>query len=188
MEIVAVFFTVVCIFLAGRNNVHTWWTGIIACISYGFVFFDAKLYADMILQVFFVATSIRGWVLWVETKDKPAIPITTTPPRFLLAYAIIGGVVLVMYTMLLKTFTDAYAPGWDSAVLVLSVIAQLMLMRRKLENWYVWIAVNTIAVPLFWNRELYLSSVLYAVFWFHAWYATYRWNIEEAATKFKVQS
>lgn len=63
-EALAVLFTVISIFLAGRNSVHTWWTGIIACTVYGYVFYDAKLYADVVLQGFFVITSIIGWQSW----------------------------------------------------------------------------------------------------------------------------
>lgn len=176
MEFAAVLFTVICIFLAGRNNVHTWWTGIVACILYGFVFYEAKLYADTVLQVFFVATGIMGWSLWYQRQGKPELPITSVSTDSLVGIIGVGGLVLAGYTYMLSTYTDAYAPGWDSGILIASVIGQILMMRRKVENWYFWVIVNTIAVPLFWSRELYLSSVLYAAFWVHAWYALYRWT------------
>jgi nicotinamide mononucleotide transporter len=178
-EMIAVAFTVICIFLAGRNNIHTWWTGIVACVAYGFVFYDVKLYADMTLQLFFIGTAIVGWYSWRDNKAKPVLAISRIRDGgHLDMYIVFPVFVWVGYTAVLVEFTDAVAPAWDTAILVLSVIGQLLLMRRKLETWYFWIAVNTIAVPLFWSRELYLSSVLYAVFWIHAFYAAYRWNKE----------
>ncbi len=93
-------------------------------------------------------------------------------------------VVALAYGALLHHFTDAYAPLVDSLVLTFSVLAQLLLMRRRLENWYAWLLVNTLAVPLFASRELYLTAGLYTLFWCNAWYGLYRWRRElrQAAT------
>jgi nicotinamide mononucleotide transporter len=77
-------------------------------------------------------------------------------------YIGIGVVVTASYAALLWKFTDAAAPLIDSSVLTLSVIAQLMLMRRQLDNWSVWTVVNLISVPLYFSRGLYLSAGLYA--------------------------
>ena len=62
------------------------------------------------------------------------------------------------------------------AALPASVLAQLLLMRRRLETWYGWLLVNTLAVPLFASRELYLTAGLYGLFWCNAWYGLYRWR------------
>ena len=65
-------------------------------------------------------------------------------------------------------------------MLTFSVLAQLLLMRRKLETWYGWLLVNTLAVPLFVSRELYLTAFIYVLFWFNAWYGLYCWRRELA--------
>lgn len=175
VETFAIIFTVVCIFLAGRNSIHTWWTGIVACILYGAVFYDAKLYADMLLQVFFIGTSVNGYLKW-KGGNNVEIPISTTHRTEFVSYIGLAIVVAIGYALLLKTCTDAAAPMMDSLVLTLSVVAQLLLMSRKLENWPVWIAVNTISVPLYIERGLYQSAVMYSVFFLHAFYAWYSWN------------
>jgi nicotinamide mononucleotide transporter len=72
------------------------------------------------------------------------------------------------YGALLHFYTNAYAPFIDSAVLVFSVIAQLLMMQRRIENWPVWLLVNTIAVPLYYSRGLYLTAFLYLCFWVNA--------------------
>lgn len=170
--------TAICIILAGRNNVHTWWTGIVACALFGVLFYDFKLYADAQLQVFFIATSVVGWYGWVATKGKAAVPnVTFGPSNLELAYY--GLLVIAtygFYTFLLLNYTDAAAPIFDSAILILSIVAQLFMMRRYVLSWPLWIVVNTIAVPLFFSRELYLTSIMYSFYWFHAFYGWYNWN------------
>lgn len=69
-------------------------------------------------------------------------------------------------------------PWLDSIILTFSILAQFMLMGRRLENWYIWLAVNTLAVPLYATRELYLTAGLYLVFWFNAWHGLYQWRKE----------
>lgn len=171
LEWMANFFTVGCVILAGRNNIHTWWTGLVGCILYGVLFFQSKLYADTTLQVFFFITGVIGWMNWGGKLKN----ITTTSTSAKQIYFGISVLVAIGYGFLLKTFTDAYAPFVDSFVLTFSVVAQLMLLNRKIENWVVWIVVNTISVPLYWNRELYLSSIVYTIFWFNAWVGLYTW-------------
>lgn len=181
LEWSAVLSTALCIFLAGRNNVHTWWVGIIACILYGFLFYGAKLYADVTLQAFFVVTGVIGWWNWSMSRTfkrfgdgektlplSDPLPISKTPNKSWVTYGLFASIVTLTYGYILHTYTDAYAPWIDSTVLTLSVVAQLMLMRRQVETWPVWLAVNTLAVPLFFSRELYLSAAMYSVFWVNA--------------------
>jgi nicotinamide mononucleotide transporter len=82
----------------------------------------------------------------------------------------------VGYGLLLHTWTDAYAPFLDSAVLVLSVVAQLLMMRRKLDSWWFWLLVNSVAVPLYASRGLHLTAVLYVVFWINALVSLRHWH------------
>jgi len=181
LEISANVMVAAAIFLAGRNSVHTWWVGIIGCVFFGFLFFGAKLYADVTLQGFFVVTGLIGWYQWTGGRTKKELPITRTKSSTLTLAVLIGAVVGIAYASLLYNFTDAYSPGWDTALLVGSVIGQILLMNRKIENWGFWLIVNTIAVPLFISRGLYLTSVLYAAYWLHAIYAYRKWSSEMSA-------
>lgn len=188
LEWSAVLSTALCIFLAGRNNVHTWWIGIVACILYGFLFYEAKLYADVTLQVFFVITGLIGWWNWSTSQTfkqfgngekslllSIPLPITHTSwPVFGIAFSV-AILAAIGYGLILHKFTDAYAPMLDSLVLMLSVLAQVLLMQRKVENWPVWLIVNTLAVPLFLSRELYLSAAMYSVFFVNALISWKHW-------------
>lgn len=179
LEVVANAFNTLAIVLAGRNNVHTWWTGIVGSLLFAWLFFGAKLYADVTLQVFFVTTSIEGYRRW---RHQPArsLPITRTPLVTLLALTGLGLCVVAGYGWLLHRFTDAYAPFVDSAILTFSVLGQLLLVQRRIENWACWLLVNTLAVPVYFARGLLLTSLLYAAYWVNALVSFRHWQKELA--------
>lgn len=162
------------ILLAGRNSIHTWWTGIVGCALFAVLFFHTRLYADVVLQVFFVVSGAIGWRHWLRGGGGGALPVSRADFRSLAWTVPVGVAVSVAYGMLLHRWTDAYAPFADSAVLVFSVIAQLLLMGRRIENWAFWLLVNSVAVPLYASRGLYLTAVLYCVYWVNACIA-WRW-------------
>lgn len=168
LEIAVNAVTTISILLAGRNSVHTWWTGIVGCVLFAVLFFHSQLYADVALQLFFVVTSAVGWWQWLKGDHGRALQVAHADFRKL-AWTVPAGIAATAaYGMLLHFFTDAYAPFVDSTVLVFSVIAQLLLMQRRIETWAFWLLVNVIAVPLYASRGLYLTAVLYAVYWVNA--------------------
>lgn len=181
LEIAANAVTAVSIFLAGRNSVHTWWIGIIGCALFGWLFYDAKLFADGALQVFFVGSSIVGLRQWLHGADGEALPITNVTWQHLGIIAAASAVVTAAYGSMLHFYTSAYAPFWDSAVLVLSVVAQLLMMQRRIENWWFWLVVNSIAVPLYASRGLTLTAVLYSFYWINAIVSWLWWRRLQAA-------
>jgi nicotinamide mononucleotide transporter len=162
------------ILLAGRRSIHTWWLGIVGCLLFTRVFVGARLYADATLQLFFVATSALGWWRW--QRPLPERPIQRSDRR-LLAALLAGGVAVALgYGWLLHRFTDAYAPVLDSMVLVGSALGQFLLVARRLETWWCWLAVNTISVPLLAVRGLYLTAALYVLFWINAVVSLRHWR------------
>ncbi|TCS35626.1 nicotinamide mononucleotide transporter [Paucimonas lemoignei] len=174
LEIAANGMATISILLAGRNSVHTWWTGITGCFLFAVLFFQASLYADVVLQIFFVVTSVLGWWHWMKGAQGNALRISRADFKKLAWTIPVGLLATAGYGALLHFFTDAYAPFVDSAVLVFSVVAQLLLMQRRLETWAFWLVVNSIAVPLYASRELYLTSFLYASYWINA-LVSWRW-------------
>lgn len=178
LEIAANLINLLAVLLAARNSVHTWTLGVVGCLLFGWMFYTVQLYADVMLQGFFIVTSLMGCWAWLRGAAGSALPISRTAPRDLLAMAMLALLVASAYAWLLHHFTDAYAPWVDSLVLAFSVLAQLLLMRRRLENWFIWLLVNSLAVPLYASRGLYLTAALYLLFWFNAWYGLYCWRVE----------
>jgi nicotinamide mononucleotide transporter len=176
LELWANIFTIACIVLAGRNSIHTWWTGLVGCVLYGIMFYNVQLYADATLQIFFFATGMIGWKQWNNKSEAIPLPIRKASKEMMLGSIGVAVAVALGYGWLLHTFTNAYAPWIDSTVLAFSVVAQLLLMSRSIQNWQVWLLVNTLSVPLFWSRELYLTSVLYGFFWVNAVVSYFNWK------------
>lgn len=181
LEIAANLFATVSIALAARNSLHTWWIGIVGSLLFGVLFVQTQLYADATLQLFFIATSLWGWRHWRQGPQGQTAPVQRTAARSLVAMVVAALVVTVIYGSLLKHWTDAYAPFVDSAVLAFSVVAQLLLMQRRLETWPTWLLVNTLSVPLFASRGLSLTAVLYAAYWVNACYGWWHWQGQRRA-------
>lgn len=178
LEIAANVLMTVSIVLAGRNNIHSWWIGMVGCVLFAVLFFQVNLYADVMLQLFFIVTCVIGWLQWRSGAGGKPLPITRTGWRSL-AWVVPAGIASVaIYGMLLHRFTNAYAPFIDSAVLVFSVIAQFLLMSRRIETWAFWLLVNTVAVPLYYSRGLHLTAVLYAAYWVNAVISWYWWSVQ----------
>ena len=176
LEIAANFFNAASIFLAGRNSVQMWWTTILGCLLFAYVFYNARLYADVTLQAFFVATAGIGWWRWVRGSSGAELPVRHSSRPMIVGGAAAGIAVTLGYGWLLSRFTNAYAPFIDSIVLAFSVLGQLLLMDRRVESWWCWLLVNTIAVPLYASRGLYLTAMLYTAFLINAIVALRHWN------------
>jgi nicotinamide mononucleotide transporter len=175
-EVAANVFNAAAIVLAGRNSVHTWWTSIVGCALFAWVFYAARLYADVTLQGFFIVASVIGWWRWLHGYRGSSLPVRYSPAPLVAGSGAFAVVVSAGYGWLLHRFTDAYAPFLDSIILAFSVVGQLLLVGRRVESWWCWLVVNTIAVPLYAARELYLTSVLYAGFWINAAVALATWR------------
>jgi nicotinamide mononucleotide transporter len=162
-EIVGVVFGLLSVWLTVKRSIWCWPTGIISVAVFALLFFEIKLYADMLLQVFFLVTSFIGWYFWVRGGlDNTALPISTLSigQITLLVMGLAVSIFLVGY--MFSTYTDAHIPFWDATASGMSVMAQILLMRKKLENWYLWIAVDVLSIGIYIYKEVYLTAGLYA--------------------------
>src|SRR5262249_24758595 len=128
------------------------------------------------LQVFFIGTSIYGWRLWAGSSRAAQLPVTRVPLTGLAGALGTALLVSVAYGYWLKHFTNAYAPFVDSLVLTLSVLGQLLLIKRRYETWWVWIFVNTLSILLFGSRGLWITAALYTAYWVNAVFASLSWR------------
>lgn len=180
LEIVAILFTLACVWLTVKRSIWCWPTGIIGVSAYFFVFFENKLYADMCLQLVFLAQSIYGWYFWTHGKkeDEQFVPIRLleSKERLLVGSSIVFMMLLVGY--LSHRFTDTDVAYLDGTVASISLVANLLLARKVLDNWVLWIIVDVIYVGLFFYKGLYLTSGLYVVFFFMATSGFIQWRKE----------
>jgi len=138
----------------------------VAMVSlYFFVFLDAKLYSDALLQIFFLAINLYGWLNWLRSRRETGkVVVSVLTPRQRLIWGTATLAVSLAWGLAMARFTDAAAPLIDAIVAGGSIAAQLLLSLRRLENWELWIAVDLIAIPLYLGRGLYPTAALYAVF------------------------
>jgi nicotinamide mononucleotide transporter len=154
----------VCVWLVAKDNIWNWPIGIVNAAFYIVVFFQAKLFADMSLQVLYVILGFLGWFMWLkggENKSKLNIRrIGSWESLGLLVIALVSTYFMHGY---LVTIGDS-APFLDALTTVVSLVAQYMLTKKFIENWYLWLAVDVVYVGLYFSRGLYLTAVLYAIF------------------------
>lgn len=147
--------------LLANNRPLGWWVGFIGIIGYMYIFFIVRFYAETAIQTFYLITSFQAIYIWLKGGDNHTEkPVSYAPRKYLWLTSIAFVVsVLVMYAFL--TATNDAAPFWDSLTTAISFIAQIYLMQRYVESWYLWILVDIIYLPLYSSQSLYLTSILY---------------------------
>jgi nicotinamide mononucleotide transporter len=132
---------------------------------FAWVFFHARLYSDFLLHLVYVVLQFYGWYRWLQgARPGESLPITRLTRRqwgWVLGVSA-GGTAALGLTM--HRVFDAAAPYPDAAIAVLSLLATFLLARKVLENWYLWIAVDVLAIGVYFARSLYITTGLYSLF------------------------
>lgn len=183
LETLGVISGLLCVYLAAKNIIWNWPIAIISVVIYIFIFFKAKLYADMGLQVYFLVMNIYGWYFWSRNKSSGAdVKISKVGRKEIL----ISLFAVALFTLALGTFlfkgTDASFPFIDSFCTACSLVAQVFLARKVMENWLIWIFVDIIYVGVYIAKDLHLTAGMYAIYIYIAasgyigWRKLYRAN------------
>lgn len=165
IEIWATIFGVISVYLTVKENIWCWPTGLVMVTLYIFIFHDAKLYSDMILQIIYVFMQIYGWYYWVYgDKSKDKLPVTVLKPKVFIIWAISIVIGTAIWGYVMATYTDASFPFADGFITVASLVAQWFLSKKYLQSWWLWIVVDVIAIGVYGMKALYLTSGLYILF------------------------
>lgn len=166
LEIVAFVLGVGMVLCNLRVNAAGWPLAIASSLLYALLFADSKLYGEASLQIFFVVIAAWGWWQWLRGTDgtgqRLQVGRMTPRDRMLAAAATLAAWPLL--GMLLTRGTDSDVPFLDALPTVASVTGQILLGRKRIENWAVWLLVNVFSVGLFAYKGLWLTVLLYAVF------------------------
>jgi nicotinamide mononucleotide transporter len=165
LELIAVAFGLTCVWFMKKESVLAFPFGIVNVLIYVYIFFTAKLYANAGINGFFFIMSVYGWYNWTrKTGDDGRIRITrcSKPELLLNALAII--LFLVIIRVVLTKYTESSIPTWDAATTAVYMVAQWLLSRKKIENWILWIAADTVMIGLCAWEGLFFSSFQYFVF------------------------
>jgi nicotinamide mononucleotide transporter len=165
LEIISVAVSFLGIWLTARRHMLCWPVSFLACALYFKLFFDVRLYADMVLQALFGASIIYGWFAWRggtdDTGEVPVVPLSRGRALAGLGMGAVGALAIGWFT---SHYTDAALPWMDAALSSFSLVAQVWTARRHRENWLLWIVVDVIYVGMFVVKGLWLTAGLYAAF------------------------
>ncbi len=185
VELIGTLFGLVSVYLATKANILTWGTGIINVIFLFILFFQVQLYADMFLQVYFFIVTLYGWYNWKKKPKKNSISSISLNAKFLLLFTIIlstfiaGYLISNIHLYLPQYFKiEASYPYVDSLVMVLSVCATVLLAKKKIETWYLWIVVDLVCVFLFFIKGIVFLGLEYLIFLGMATYGLINWKRE----------
>lgn len=155
-----------------------WPLAIAASALYGLLFAQSRLYGEAALQLVFIAVAAWGWWQWLRGRgrDGRALHVHRLSPRQRLYAAVATLAAWPLLALALARFTDSDVPWLDALPSVASVTGQLLLARKAIENWPVWLAVNVVSVGLFAVKGLWLTVVLYALFAVLSWLGWQTWR------------
>jgi nicotinamide mononucleotide transporter len=177
IETFAVVVTLLAVYLTVRQVIWCWPLALVSVTLYAWVFYEAKLYADMGLQALYFALAIYGWWAWLHGgEDHGELHVSLASNRRRLVLLAIGALFGITLGQLLNRLTDASLPFMDSMLTSFSIVAQWMQTRKLLETWLVWLAVDVLYVGMFLYKGLYPTAGLYAVFLYLAVLGFVRWR------------
>jgi len=165
LEVVAVVFGIVSVFLSVRENIWSWPTALINVALYTALFYETGLYSDMGLQVVYFVLSIYGWYEWLYGgKGKTELQVSRTPRGVWIALSIIGVAFWAVDGYGTSHLPNVSLPYVDAATATVSLVAQYLMTRKYLENWTLWIIVDVVYVGMLIYKGLNLTAFNYAIY------------------------
>ncbi|MCG8508155.1 MAG: nicotinamide riboside transporter PnuC, partial [Rhodospirillales bacterium] len=135
LEIIATLFGLTCVALTIRQNIWCWPTGLVQVGLYIWIFYQARLYSDMGLHVIYVGLGVYGWWYWLRGGTRSSqVPVTRLTIARSLSWLAVGLTGAAALGMVMNRYTDAALPYWDATTTTLSLVAQYLMARKRLES------------------------------------------------------
>jgi nicotinamide mononucleotide transporter len=165
VEVAGALTGVVAVWLTTRQKIWCWPVGIVSVLLYVLVFFQARLYATMGLQVVYVGLAAYGWYAWARGgQDAGPLQVSRASSRTRLVAFGVGLAVTLGLGLGLARQTDEALPFTDAAVTSFSLVAQWMQTRKLVENWWLWLVIDVVYVGMNVSQGLMPTAGLYAVY------------------------
>ena len=173
IESIAVFFSILYVILAAKENILCWWAAAISVILYIYICFSAQLYAETGLQIFYLFIAFYGHYNW--NKKDQSLQISEWSISKHLFILIAGAIFTFLIGFYFTTYTNAKMPIIDSFTTVFAVLATYMVVKKILGNWLYWIVIDAVSVYLYFSRDLHLTSLLFMVYTIIAIFGYFSW-------------
>jgi len=187
IEAIGTLFGLLCIWFASKEKIINYLFGLINVTLFAAIFFQIQLYASLLLQVFFFVANLYGWYAWSRQnsdneaalkvrwlKRSDALLLTAIclaaiilmtffidPVFALLSHITITLLQGVGFAVTLPTLQPDAFPFWDSAMLILSIAAMVLMTRKYVENWLLWIVIDLISIVIYAIQGVYAMSLEY---------------------------
>ena len=173
IESIAVISSITYVILATKQNIWCWVFAVISVLLYIYICFNARLFAETGLQVFYLIMAAYGYYSWKKPLKPLRVKQWETSTHLLIILC--GGVLAFMLGFYFTTYTNAKIPIADSFTTVFAIIATYMVTQKILENWLYWIIIDTVSIYLYSQRDLQLTSLLFAIYTFIAIIGYFSW-------------
>jgi nicotinamide mononucleotide transporter len=165
LEAGAVLFAVLYLVLAIRQNILCWVCAGISTAIYVYLFLNARLYMESVLNVFYFGMAVYGWSVWYQGRsDDHELPVSVwnVATHCYAVAAIVSASLISGY--LLEKYTVAAFPYIDSMTTWAAVWATFLVARKVLENWWYWLVIDIASIFIYWSRDLQLTSLLFVIY------------------------
>ncbi|MEO1053154.1 MAG: nicotinamide riboside transporter PnuC [Bacteroidota bacterium] len=183
VELIGTLFGLISVILAARANIWTWPTGIINEFAFFALFFQVRLYSDMLLQVFFFGVTVYGWYYWGQAKSERKVEQLSNKWRLIYVIILIVGTVGLgayigqIHILLPELFPQSASyPFPDAFTTVASILATFLLSRKRIETWVLWILVDAVSVTLYILKGIHFVAIEYFVFLIICLFGFYNWR------------
>ncbi|MBE6287170.1 MAG: nicotinamide mononucleotide transporter [Mediterranea massiliensis] len=166
IEILGTLTGFIYLWLEYKASIYLWIASIVMPAIYLFVFYEAGLYADFGINIYYLLIAAYGWFAWKygDGKQERELPISHIGLQSCLRLAIVFLATFIGIAWLLTNFTDSTVPWWDSFTTALSIVGMWMLARKYIEQWWVWMVVDVVSVGLYLYKGLHATALLYAFY------------------------
>lgn len=180
LELIATFTALLYVLLAAKGNILCWPMALVSTALYTYIFYDVYLWMDSVLQVYYFAMAIVGWINWRQAKAQQAqsstLPINTWSLK---SHAIaIGSLAVISLILgeLMSRYTPTDFPYLDSATTVFAVFTTYLVVKRVLENWLYWVVIDLVSIYLYIEKDLQPTVALFVFYTGFAVYGYFQWR------------
>lgn len=200
IEAISTLFGLLCIWYASQEKTINYLFGLLNVSLFAILFYQIQLYGLLLLQVFFFVANVYGWYAWTRPNEQgETLEVRWMSPKKQTVTLVISIVAVALMTLyidpifvalthvsleLLSVFgvvlpapelePDSY-PFWDAAITILSIVAQILMTRKYVENWILWVVINLLSIGVYTAQGVYALSVEYLILLFIAIHGTREW-------------
>ncbi|KWV10662.1 nicotinamide riboside transporter PnuC [Xanthomonas translucens] len=180
LELLAVLVNILGVWLTARRVRWCWPVNVVAVLLYAWLFYQWKLYSDMLLQGVYVVLQGYGWWRWSQGRlDHGKVQVGPLPRREGVLSLLAGAAGALSLGWLMHRHTDAALPWLDAALSAFSLVASVWAARKRIANWTLWIVLDSLYVGVFIYKGLYPTAALYAGFVLLAIYGLRLWQAQQ---------